>query len=175
MKNLLRRVSKPDGEHVVGPDDHRDERDAEARERHRRVAEDRLPREHRQDLGDDPERGQDEDVDLRVSEEPEEMLVEDGAAAGRAGRSVPAARSSRRSRSAAAITGTVSRIRIDWATIDQTKSGIRRQVIPGARMLTIVTRKLIELMIDETPTRWRPRIQRSWPVCGEYSGPDSGV
>ena len=37
----------------------------------RLVAEDRLTREHRDDLGDDPEPGQDHDVDLWVPEEPE--------------------------------------------------------------------------------------------------------
>ena len=54
---------------------------ADRRERDRLVAEDRLPREHGDDLRDDPHRRQDHDVDLGVPEEPEDVLVEDRAAA----------------------------------------------------------------------------------------------
>ena len=45
------------------------------------VAEQRLAREDRQDLGDHAHRRQDDDVDLRVAEEPEEVLPEDRVAA----------------------------------------------------------------------------------------------
>src|SRR5439155_14728292 len=45
------------------------------------VAEDRLAREDGQDLGDDAEGRQDEDVDLRMAEGPEEMLPEERVAA----------------------------------------------------------------------------------------------
>ena len=57
------------------------ERDRDRRDRDRLVAEDRLAREDRDDLRDDPHRGQDHDVDLGVPEEPEDVLVEDRAAA----------------------------------------------------------------------------------------------
>ena len=57
------------------------ERDPDRRDRDRLVAEDRLAREDRDDLRDDPHRGQDHDVDLGVPEEPEDVLVEDRAAA----------------------------------------------------------------------------------------------
>ena len=50
-------------------------------EHHRRVAEERLPGEDRQDLGDDPEGRQDQDVDLGVAEDPEQVLPEDRVAA----------------------------------------------------------------------------------------------
>src|SRR3712207_7200647 len=50
-------------------------------EDHERVAEERLAREDGQHLGDDPHRRQDEDVHLRVAEEPEEVLPEDRVAA----------------------------------------------------------------------------------------------
>ena len=53
------------------------------RAHHRAVAEDRLAREHGDDLRDDPHRGQDQRVDLRVCEEPEEVLEEHGVAAAR--------------------------------------------------------------------------------------------
>ena len=49
---------------------------ADRREDDRLVAEDRLPREDGDDLGDDPHRGQDHHVDLGVPEEPEDVLVE---------------------------------------------------------------------------------------------------
>ena len=52
------------------------DRNAIARRRvhHRLVAEQRLARERRDDLRDDAERRQDDDVDLGVSEEPEDVL-----------------------------------------------------------------------------------------------------
>jgi hypothetical protein len=56
--------------------------DSEEGEHHRPVAEQRLAREHGDDLADDPEDGQDDDIDLGVAEEPEDVLVEDLAAAG---------------------------------------------------------------------------------------------
>ena len=63
-------------EHVVRPHQQRQEGDADRRGRDRPVAEDRLAREHGKDLADDPEPGQDHDVDLGVPEEPEQVLPE---------------------------------------------------------------------------------------------------
>ena len=80
------------GEHVVRPHEEAEEPDRHGGGRDRPVAEDRLAREHRQDLRDDAEAGQDHDVDLGVPEEPEEVLpqqrraalggVEDGSRSG---------------------------------------------------------------------------------------------
>ena len=70
-----------DREHVVRPHEHREEADPDRGERDRLVAEDRLAREDGNDLGDDPHRRQDHDVDLRVAEEPEDVLPENRAAA----------------------------------------------------------------------------------------------
>ena len=67
----------PDREHVVRPDEHAREGDADRREGDRLVAEDRLPREDRDDLGEHPHRGQHHDVDLGVPEEPEHVLPEE--------------------------------------------------------------------------------------------------
>ena len=47
------------------------------REHHALVAEQGFPREDRDDLGHDAEIGQGQDVDLRMPEEPEEVLVQD--------------------------------------------------------------------------------------------------
>ncbi|KAG1268205.1 hypothetical protein G6F65_013813 [Rhizopus arrhizus] len=63
------------GEHVVGPDDERQERDRGGGVHHRLVAEQRLAAEGRDDLADHAEGGQDHDVDLGVPEEPEDVLV----------------------------------------------------------------------------------------------------
>ena len=54
-----------------------EERDAGHRVDHERIAEKWLAREDRQDLRDDAHGGQDQDVHLRVSEHPEEVLPED--------------------------------------------------------------------------------------------------
>ena len=68
-------------EHVVGPHEEAEEADRGGGGGDRLVAEDRLAREHRQDLRDDPEGGQHHDVDLGVPEEPEEVLPQQRRAA----------------------------------------------------------------------------------------------
>ena len=68
-------------EHVVRPGQEAEERDRDGRRGDRLVAEDRLSREHRQDLGDDAEAGQHHDVDLGVAEEPEQVLPQQRRAA----------------------------------------------------------------------------------------------
>ncbi len=70
-------LPEPGGEHVMTPDHEAEEADDRAREDDDRVAEQRLARERRQDLGDDAHRGQDQDVDLRMAEDPEKVLPED--------------------------------------------------------------------------------------------------
>src|SRR6266853_2544796 len=77
---------------------------------------------------------------------------------------------------APASTGNDSSNRNAVTRIDQTKSGMRCSVMPGARMLKIVVMKLIELMIDEAPARCSAKIAMSidgpgWPEgCAEESG-----
>ena len=70
------------GEHVVGPDAPAHEADGRAGEDHERVAEQRLAAEDREHLGHDAEAGQDEDVDLRVPEDPEQVLPQERVRAG---------------------------------------------------------------------------------------------
>jgi hypothetical protein len=50
--------------------------------------------------------------------------------------------------------------------IVQTNSGMRPQLIPGARMLWIVAMKLIPPKSVEAPVRWMNTIQASIPPCG---------
>ena len=62
------------GEHVVRPDAQADEGDGRGGGGHELVAEQHLAREDRDDLGDHAEDRQDQDVDLRMAEEPEQVL-----------------------------------------------------------------------------------------------------
>ncbi len=55
----------------------------------------------------------------------------------------------------------------------QVSSGIRKRVIPGARILKIVTRKLIAPRIELVPTRMSPVIHRSCPGPVDDSGRSS--
>ncbi len=70
-------------EHVVPVDHPGQERDGDHREGHGVVPEDRLAGEDREDLGGDAHGGQDQDVDLRVPEVPEQVLPEQRLAAAR--------------------------------------------------------------------------------------------
>src|SRR5207249_668620 len=58
--------------------------------------------------------------------------------------------------------------------IAHTKSGMRIQLMPGARMLWIVQRKLIAPSRDEMATRCSDKIQKSCPEPGEKSFSESG-
>ena len=65
----------------MAPDDEPEAGDPGDREHHGLVAEDRLAREGRDDVGRKAHRGQDHDVDGRVRVEPEEVLPHQGLAA----------------------------------------------------------------------------------------------
>ena len=84
MKTTSNQVGRPAVNMCSPQRDEAQAGDHDDRAHDRAVAEDRLAREDGDDLRDDPERGQDQRVDLRVGEEPEEVLVEQRvAAAGR--------------------------------------------------------------------------------------------
>ena len=72
---------------------------------------------------------------------------------------VPTVRSSSSSVTAAEIAGSAMSSRIAYVSIAQTKSGIRIQVIPGARMWWIVTMKLIAPASDDSVRMCIERIQ----------------
>ena len=40
---------------------------------------------------------------------------------------------------------------------------MRQKVIPGARIVMIVTRKLIAAKIEEKPANWTPMLKNDWP------------
>src|SRR6187431_3560918 len=45
----------------------------------------------------------------------------------------------------------------------QTSNGMRQNVIPGARMVMIVTRKLSAVMIDDAPAHWTAIEKKTLP------------
>src|SRR5437763_1170271 len=45
-----------------------------------------------------------------------------------------------------------------------TSSGMRKKLIPGARIVMIVTRKLSAVKIEEKPANWTPIEKNSWPI-----------
>ena len=68
-------------EHVVDPDAEADERGRDHRQDDDRIAERPAPREGRDDRATKPGRGQEDDVDLGVAEEPEQVLPQQRVAA----------------------------------------------------------------------------------------------
>jgi hypothetical protein len=80
---------------------------------------------------------------------------------------VPKKRSNMRRMRATVIAGKAS-TRRNWVTkLIQMNTGMRMRVMPGARMLMIVTRKLKPASIDERPRICRPSIQKSIVCRGE--------
>ena len=45
-----------------------------------------------------------------------------------------------------------------------TSSGMRQKLMPGARIVMIVTRKLSAVAIDDAPANWTPIVKNSWPI-----------
>src|SRR3954464_10541949 len=60
----------------------------------------------------------------------------------------------------------------DVVKFAHTSSGIRQKVIPGARIVMIVTRKLSAVMIEDAPAHWTPWLKNTAPSgwCDEQSG-----
>ena len=52
----------------------------------------------------------------------------------------------------------------DVAKLAHTSSGMRKKLIPGARMVMIVTRKFSAVMIDEAPANCTPSEKNVWPI-----------
>ena len=45
-----------------------------------------------------------------------------------------------------------------------TSSGMRQKLMPGARMVMIVTRKFSAVAIDDAPANCTPIVKKSWPI-----------
>src|SRR6476659_6921526 len=53
-----------------------------------------------------------------------------------------------------------------------TSSGMRQKLIPGARIVMIVTRKFSAVAIDDAPANCTPIVKNVWPIGAEV---DSGA
>ena len=70
--------------------------------------------------------------------------------------------------SATVMTGNASSSSTWVMKLIQTNIGIRMSVMPGARRLMMVTKKLTAAASDAMPRIWRPSIQKSTLSPGEY-------
>ena len=69
------------------------------------------------------------------------------------------------------MNGVASTTSSDVVKFAQTRSGMRQKVMPGARIVMIVTRKLSAVMIDDAPAHWTPMLKKVWPSgCPSASG-----
>src|SRR5215213_11741822 len=53
-----------------------------------------------------------------------------------------------------------------------TSSGMRQKLMPGARIVMMVTRKFSAVAIDDAPANWTPIVKNSWPMGTDV---DSGA
>ena len=62
-----------------------------------------------------------------------------------------------------AMNGVASTTSIEVVKFAQTSSGMRQNVMPGARIVMIVTRKLSAVMIELAPAHCTPMLKNTWP------------
>src|SRR4051794_41922987 len=73
------------------------------------------------------------------------------------------------------MNGVATTTSIEVVKFAQTRSGIRQNVIPGARMVMIVTRKLSAVAIDDAPAHWTAIEKKMFPQgCEVESGGEVG-
>src|SRR5438309_8829753 len=68
----------------------------------------------------------------------------------------------------AAMNGRATTASSEVAKFAHTRSGMRKKLIPGARMVMIDTRKFSAVMIEEAPANCTPIEKNVWPI-GESS------
>ncbi len=73
------------------------------------------------------------------------------------------------------IAGMASRTMNEVTSIDQTNSGIRDRVMPGARIFRMVAIRLTATARPATSVKVTICAQKSVRLPAEYSGPDSGT
>src|SRR5258708_960167 len=76
----------------------------------------------------------------------------------------PSARSSRTKNCDAAMNGVAMTTRSDVEKFAQTSRGMRKKLIPGARIVMIVTRKLSAVAIDDAPANCTPSVKNICPI-----------
>src|SRR3954452_19710202 len=74
------------------------------------------------------------------------------------------ARSSSTKNCDAAMNGVAMTTSSDVEKFAHTSSGMRQKLMPGARMVMIVTRKFSAVAIDDAPANWTPIVKNSWPI-----------
>src|SRR5207302_11108088 len=84
----------------------------------------------------------------------------------------PRPRSSSTKNCEAAMNGVAITTSSEVAKLAHTSSGMRKKLMPGARIVMIVTRKLSAVMIEEAPANCTPIEKKLWPI-GELV--DSGA
>ena len=165
----LRHVGR---EHVMHPQPERQEAGGDQRQHDRVVAEHRPPRERRDDRRDEAERRDEDEVDLGMSEEPEQVLPEQRSppSAGLK-KCVPSMRSNC-TRLAASITIGIAKMIITDVTSDaQTNSGMRRSDMPGARILRMVVVMSTATISPIASVRLTSMFQTSARLPMPYCGP----
>src|SRR3954465_8189971 len=76
----------------------------------------------------------------------------------------PSAQSSRTKNCEAATNGVAMTTSSDVEKFAHTSSGMRKNVIPGARMVMIVTRKFSAVAIDDAPANCTPIVKNTCPI-----------
>ncbi len=79
------------------------------------------------------------------------------------------------STNATVMTGNENTNRNCTTRIIQVNTGNFIMVIPGARMLSTVTMRLMEPISEPRPAICRPSVQKSTPLLGEKTGPEFGA
>ena len=75
----------------------------------------------------------------------------------------PSARSSSTKNCEAAMNGVAITTSSEVEKFAHTSSGMRKKLIPGARIVMIVTRKFSAVAIDEAPANCTAIVKNSWP------------
>src|SRR5205085_7386894 len=84
----------------------------------------------------------------------------------------PRLRSSRTQTCEAAMKGVAMTTSSEVEKFAHTSSGMRKNDMPGARMVMMVTRKFRAVAIEDAPANCTPMVKKSWPI-GALS--DSGA
>ena len=76
---------------------------------------------------------------------------------------MPSARSNSTKNCDPAMNGVAITTSSEVVKFAHTSSGMRQNVMPGARIVMIVTRKFSAVAIDDAPANWTPIVKNVWP------------
>src|SRR5688500_7643258 len=79
----------------------------------------------------------------------------------------PNARSNSTKNCDAATNGVAMTTSSEVEKFAHTSSGMRQKLMPGARMVMMVTRKFRAVAIDDAPANCTPIVKKSWPIGTE--------